>query len=159
MSFKCLLIDDNLINRVIMRKTLTRIYPGIIIYEAGNSKQAIEIFNSYNQTLSIIICDGNLKDSNYQGPELADTLLKIQQNRSVYIPIIAWTDDQQLLSNSKPKNSGSFTSRITFESVFKKHNQPFLHIEKPLNVQSLQSTLQNIGVLPEVSLQSGLKFA
>lgn len=168
-----LLIDDNEMNRRLMSRYLAKYFKDRYkVVAVSNSDEALEWFGQHKSELAYIVCDGNLIGSALQGPELADKLLEKTGEAGLDIPLFAWTTDDDLLNKKPPDEAGASSSshvaysmfsegppRLSFEEVFKKHDQDFLSLPKnPINsreiTKSLKQYFKNLEAQPSPEIQN-----
>nr|HAT8713139.1 hypothetical protein [Legionella jordanis] len=144
------LVDDNSINQLLIKKMITTLFGQscelkIISFKSGT--QANEFFLDTRNQYDIVILDGNLetdttntnsKISNsiaffektsqpqaFNGPDVAITILEKNPNAN----IVVWTDDETMLSR--------------FKTIFtqKKGSDLLLQLKKPCNLDNLKEVL------------------
>ena len=111
-----LLVEDNMLNRKIVRDILSN--SGIIVHDAHNGKEAVEIFRSSKGKFELVLMD--IQMPVMDGYEATNLIRKIDAN----IPIVALTANALLSDVKLTKDAGM--------------NE---HLDKPINIAKLFSIL------------------
>ncbi len=99
-SFKVLLVDDNALNIMLIKKIITDILPDASLFEAGNGSEAVESYTSFMP--DIVFMDVQMPVMN--GLEATTAIRKIEKNKR--IPIIALSAGTNMEEREKCMLSG-----------------------------------------------------
>jgi CheY-like chemotaxis protein len=168
-----LLVEDNIVNQMTMVTILKKFRASFVIHRAKNYEQAIELFQAHKAQIQLIICDGNIDSfEKPQGPEVVETILNIQEEENLDIPIMTWTDDPNRLGQAEPNKHGESSSsvlpasqaealkekskKLTFIQVFSKHEKKYYKLDKPLNKGQLKDRLNKLDLINPKAQQEEL---
>lgn len=87
---RVLIVEDNAFNAFCLRRLLESAVSPVTVSIVNSSKAALLLIN--NHSPDMVVIDGDLGTSEYNGPELLDVLLKKYSD----LPVIAWSDSDAM---------------------------------------------------------------